>query len=82
MTPEQKARQHIDSLLTQAGWLVQDFKQMNSYASLGVAVREFRLKSAPSITHSTPMGKPLASLKPSRSHMVKPGWLYAWRLRR
>jgi type I restriction enzyme R subunit len=47
MTPEQTARQHIDSMLTQAGWVVQDFKEMNSYASLGVAVREFRLKTGP-----------------------------------
>lgn len=47
MTPEQKARQRIDALLTQAGWVVQDFKEMNSYDSLGVAVREFRLKSGP-----------------------------------
>lgn len=47
MTPEQKARQYIDSQLTQASWVVQDFKEMNCYASLGVAVREFRLKSGP-----------------------------------
>jgi type I site-specific restriction endonuclease len=28
MTPEQQARQHIDELLTQAGWEVQDFKSL------------------------------------------------------
>ena len=44
MTPEQQARQQIDRQLTQAGWLVQDHKQMNISAGLGVAVREFPLK--------------------------------------
>jgi type I restriction enzyme R subunit len=43
MTPEQKARQQIDRQLDQAGWLVQDFRQMNITAGLGVAVREFQL---------------------------------------
>ncbi|MBA4189519.1 MAG: restriction endonuclease subunit R [Planctomycetaceae bacterium] len=47
MTPEQKAREEIDHLLAQAGWEVQDFADMNSYASLGVAVREFQLKTGP-----------------------------------
>ena len=44
MDPEEEARQHIDELLTQAGWAVQDAKAVNLYASRGVAVREFRLK--------------------------------------
>ena len=29
MTPEQKARQQIDRQLEQAGWIVQDYRQMN-----------------------------------------------------
>jgi type I restriction enzyme R subunit len=41
MTPEQKARQNIDLMLEKAGWVVQDMKQFNPAASLGVAVREF-----------------------------------------
>src|SRR6478752_7426842 len=45
MTPEEKSRQRIDELLAQAGWVVQDYADMNSYASLGVAVREFPLKT-------------------------------------
>ena len=40
MTPEQKARERIDFLLTQAGWDVQDSKEMNISAKPGVAVRE------------------------------------------
>ena len=45
MTPEQRARQHIDHQLEQAGWNVQDYRQMNISAGLGVAVREFPLKT-------------------------------------
>jgi type I restriction enzyme R subunit len=45
MTPEEKARQTIDDLLDKAGWKVQDFKQLNLSASLGVAVREYPLDS-------------------------------------
>lgn len=47
MTPEQKARKTIDSLLQQAGWIIQDRDQLNLGAGLGVAVREFPLKSGP-----------------------------------
>jgi type I site-specific restriction endonuclease len=43
VTPEQKARQQIDRQLEQAGWIVQDYRQMNIAAGLGVGVREFRL---------------------------------------
>lgn len=45
MKPEEKARQKIDKLLEEAGWKVQDFEELNLGASLGVAVREFHLKS-------------------------------------
>jgi type I restriction enzyme R subunit len=45
MTPEQKARQRIDRQLEQCGWVVQNFRDMHISAGLGVAVREFPLKS-------------------------------------
>ena len=45
MKPEEKARQEIDQLLEKAGWKVQDYRDLNLGASLGVAVREFPLKS-------------------------------------
>ena len=45
MTPEQEARVNIDRLLEQAGWSVQNADSINLYASSGVAVREFPLKS-------------------------------------
>ncbi len=45
MKPEEKAREQIDQLLEKAGWKVQDYRELNLGASLGVAVREFPLKS-------------------------------------
>src|SRR5207244_3997550 len=45
MTPEEQARTRIDQQLTQAGWAVQDYRQMDISAGLGVAVREFPLKT-------------------------------------
>jgi type I restriction enzyme R subunit len=41
MTPEEEARQEIDQLLEAAGWQIQDYKDLNLGADLGVAVREF-----------------------------------------
>lgn len=45
MAPESQARLKIDQLLTDAGWIIQDYKQINLGASLGIAVREYPLKS-------------------------------------
>ena len=45
MTPEQKARQQIDRMLDQCGWIVQDHGDMNISAGPGVAIREFPLKT-------------------------------------
>jgi len=45
ITPEDRARQNIDKLLTDAGWVVQDKRAANLSAARGVAVREFPLKS-------------------------------------
>lgn len=47
MTPEAKAREHIDRKLAAAGWLVQDFKQANFSAAPGVAVREYPTDTGP-----------------------------------
>lgn len=43
MKPEDEAREEIDALLEAAGWKVQDYKDINLGAGLGVAVREFPL---------------------------------------
>jgi type I restriction enzyme R subunit len=47
MTPEAKARQLIDQKLEQAGWVIQDMKQLNLGAGLGVAVREYPTDTGP-----------------------------------
>jgi type I restriction enzyme R subunit len=47
MTPETKARQQIDLKLEQAGWIIQDMKQLNLGAAVGVAVREYPTDTGP-----------------------------------
>lgn len=47
MTPEIKARQRIDQKLEQAGWVIQDMKQFNLGAAVGVAVRECATDTGP-----------------------------------
>ena len=45
LTPEQKARVQIDSMLDKAGWEVQDVRSANIHAKQGVAIREFPLET-------------------------------------
>ena len=45
--PEQKARDQIDALLAQAGWVVQDKQKIDFSASTGIAVREFPTDTGP-----------------------------------
>jgi len=47
MTPESKARQEIDQKLEQAGWVIQDMRQLNLSAGIGIAVREFPTDTGP-----------------------------------
>jgi type I restriction enzyme R subunit len=42
--PEQRARDEIDRLLGQAGWIIQNRSDTNLQAARGVAIREFPLK--------------------------------------
>jgi type I restriction enzyme R subunit len=46
-TPEQQARDRIDHLLRQSGWVVQDKTAVDLYANVGVAVREFHTEEGP-----------------------------------
>jgi hypothetical protein len=41
--PEQIARDHIDRLLTESGWIVQPKSKLNLAAGLGVAVTEYKI---------------------------------------
>lgn len=45
--PEQIARDHIDRLLTECGWIVQPKSKLNLTAGLGVAVTEYRTDTGP-----------------------------------
>ena len=45
MPPEEQARENIDRLLEQAGWVVQNPNSINLYAGSGIAVREFPLRA-------------------------------------
>jgi hypothetical protein len=45
--PEQKARDRIDKLLTEAGWQLQSKDSVNVYSALGVAVRELHTAEGP-----------------------------------
>lgn len=45
MKAEEQAREDIDRQLVAAGWQIQDHKDINIFAGLGVAVREFPLKT-------------------------------------
>lgn len=47
LTPEQQARETIDSLLAAAGWIIQDTVDFNRNAGEGVAVRELALPNGP-----------------------------------
>jgi type I restriction enzyme R subunit len=45
--PEQIARDHIDQLLQESGWLVQPKSKLNLTAGIGVAVTEYRTNTGP-----------------------------------
>ena len=45
--PEQIARDHIDKLLAECGWIVQPKSKLNLAAALGVAVTEYRTDTGP-----------------------------------
>lgn len=45
LTPEQRARQQIDTQLIACGWVVQDYRAVDFSAGRGIALREAPLKS-------------------------------------
>ncbi|MDQ6962753.1 MAG: DEAD/DEAH box helicase family protein, partial [Mariprofundaceae bacterium] len=58
--PEQQARDKIDQMLIEAGWLVQSKKHVNLSAGIGVALRETNTESGSAdyilFVHSKPVG--------------------------
>jgi type I restriction enzyme, R subunit len=47
MTPEAKARELIDRKLFESGWQVQDMRELNLGAAVGIAVREYPTDTGP-----------------------------------
>lgn len=47
LKPEQQARLIIDEKLVQAGWLIQNYRDINLTAARGIAVREFPTATGP-----------------------------------
>jgi type I restriction enzyme, R subunit len=47
MSPEEKARENIDKLLSDAGWTLQHYREMNPGAARGIAIREYQTDSGP-----------------------------------
>lgn len=67
MTPEEKARQIIDSKLTEAGWVLQDMATVNPMASLGVAVREYPTSTGPVDYALFVSGKPVGVVEAKKN---------------
>src|SRR5271165_420974 len=63
MTPEERARQLLDPLLLQSGWIVQDRSQTNLAAGLGVAIREALLKGGDADCLLFASGKAIATVE-------------------
>ncbi len=70
MRPEQQARQNIDNQLTQAGWSVQDYRQVNLNVSLGVAVREYLTDSVPADYLLFIEGKPVGVIEAKKEGTI------------
>jgi len=62
-SPEQIARDHIDRLLVASGWAVQNKKQINLNAKLGVAVREYTTDVGPADYVLFVEGKPVGVIE-------------------
>ena len=64
--PEQLARDHIDKLLLASGWVIQDKKNINRVASLGVAIREYQTDVGPADYVLFVEGKPIGIIEAKR----------------
>ena len=53
-SPEELAREKIDALLMQCGWILQNRSTVNLSASRGVAIREALLKDRDEVDYALP----------------------------
>lgn len=61
--PEQKARDHIDKQLLQAGWVIQNKNQINLHIGTGQAVREYQTDTGPADYILFVDGKPVGVIE-------------------
>ncbi len=69
MTPENEARVLIDERLEKAGWLLQDIKEVNPMAGLGVAVREYPTSTGPVDYALFVDGKPIGVIEAKKDEL-------------
>lgn len=69
MTPEEKARQLIDARLEQSGWALQNLREVNPMASLGVAVREYPTSTGPVDYALFVDGKPVGVIEAKKDEL-------------
>lgn len=62
--PEQRARDNIDKQLVECGWIIQDKKQINLHAGLGVAVRAYNTHDGKELDYALFVGgKPVGVIE-------------------
>ena len=62
--PEQIARDNIDKQLTECGWIIQDKKQVNLNAGLGVAIRKYNTQDGKELDYALFVaGKPVGVIE-------------------
>jgi type I restriction enzyme R subunit len=75
MTPEQRARQQIDLLLQQCGWVVQNRSETNLSAGPGVAIREALLRTGEADYLLFASGKAIATAEATTDRYRLTGYL-------
>lgn len=69
--PEQKARDAIDKMLREAGWVIQSKDEVNLSAGSGVAVREYQTDIGPADYVLFVERKPVGVIEAKREEKVK-----------
>lgn len=64
--PEQIARDNIDKILMESGWIIQNVKQINLFAGVGVAIREYQTDVGPADYVLFVDGKPCGIIEAKR----------------
>lgn len=69
LPPEVRARQLIDKRLEQSGWVLQNLRDVNPMASLGVAVREYPTSTGPVDYALFVNGKPVGVVEAKKDNL-------------